>query len=145
MIIYDLLCENDHRMEGWFSGPEDYESQLDQGLIRCPHCDTPAVRRVPSAVALASGTRSESTAVTSVAALPEDSQAMGLYRQLVGALMASTEDVGTAFAEEARKIHYREAPERGIRGSATDEEFDALRDEGIELIRLPIVAKRKLS
>ena len=60
MIIYDLLCENDHRMEGWFAGPEDFECQLERGLIRCPHCDTPEVRRVPSAVAVASGPRGDS-------------------------------------------------------------------------------------
>ena len=146
MIIYDLLCENDHRMEGWFAGPEDFECQLERGLIRCPHCDTPEVRRVPSAVAVASGPRGDSPGPeTSVAAVPAGSQAMALYRQLVNVLMASTEDVGSAFAAEAHKIHYHEAPERAIRGRTSDQEFEALREEGIELIRLPLPRKEDLS
>jgi hypothetical protein len=39
------------------------------------------------------------------------------------------------FAEEARKIHYLEAPERSIRGEASAEEYEALREEGIEVFR----------
>ena len=48
----------------------------------------------------------------------------------------SREDVGQAFAEEARKIHYNEAPERPIRGVASADECDELRDEGIQILHL---------
>jgi hypothetical protein len=56
--------------------------------------------------------------------------------------MDNTEDVGPAFPEEARKIHYRESAERRIRGTASRDEVDALRDEGIDVIALPIPAHR---
>lgn len=46
--------------------------------------------------------------------------------------------MGHDFAEEARKIHYREAPERSIRGHATADETAELREEGIEVVSLPI-------
>jgi hypothetical protein len=49
-----------------------------------------------------------------------------------------TEDVGERFAEEARRIHYREVPERAIRGKATRDEAKALRDEGIEVVSVPL-------
>jgi hypothetical protein len=49
-----------------------------------------------------------------------------------------TEDVGRDFAEEARKIHYQEAPERSIRGHATVDETAELREEGIEVVSLPV-------
>lgn len=62
---------------------------------------------------------------------------MSLYRQLVQAIVSSSEDVGTAFAEEARKIHYNEAPERSIRGQATIDECEALKEEGIAVFSLP--------
>ena len=57
-----------------------------------------------------------------------------------------TEDVGERFAEEARRIHYQEAPERGIRGVASREEARALLEEGIDVMPLPIaeMAKQKL-
>ena len=70
---------------------------------------------------------------------------MGVYRQLVQSIIASTEDVGTRFAEEARKIHYKEVPERAIRGQTTSEERDILREEGIEVLQLPVVDKEDLN
>lgn len=69
--------------------------------------------------------------------MPVGAQAMEIYRQLVQAIVSQSEDVGTSFAEEARKIHYNEAPERPIRGDATTDECDALRDEGINVMYLP--------
>lgn len=79
------------------------------------------------------------------AAMPAGSQAVTLYRQLTNIMMAASEDVGTAFAEEARRIHYQEAPERPIRGQTTDEEYEALQEEGIGVIRLPAIKKEDLS
>jgi len=58
--------------------------------------------------------------------------------KLIEHVIANTEDVGTAFPEEARKIHYKEAPERKIRGSASSDEVHELRDEGIEVVALPV-------
>jgi hypothetical protein len=53
-------------------------------------------------------------------------------------LINKTEDVGHDFAEEARKIHYQEAPERSIRGHATIDETAELREEGIDVVSLPV-------
>jgi len=54
-------------------------------------------------------------------------------------LMRRSEDVGSAFAEEARRIHYKESPERSIRGQTTLDEAEALRDEGIEVMAMPLL------
>ncbi|HZX30506.1 MAG TPA: DUF1178 family protein [Rhodocyclaceae bacterium] len=151
MIIYDLCCDSQHRFEGWFRSAEDFESQLEQRLVTCPQCDSEVVRRVPSAVAISSSPRDtvetvpmqEQQAVA--AAMPVGSQAMALYRQLANLMMTVSEDVGHSFAEEARRIHYKEAPERPIRGQTTDEEYEALQDEGIGVIRLPAIKKEDLS
>ena len=51
--------------------------------------------------------------------------------------------MGTQFAEEARKIHYGESEERNIRGQATREETEALLDEGIDIVPLPVPAGLK--
>lgn len=152
MIIYDLCCDNEHRFEGWFQSPADFDVQLERGLIHCPQCDSGVVRRVPSAVAIGGHPQpveghsqpGRSTAATFNAA-SANAQIKSLYQQLVSAVMAASEDVGTGFAEEARRIHYNEAPERPIRGQTTDEEYEALQDEGIEIIRLPLPRKEDLS
>jgi hypothetical protein len=51
--------------------------------------------------------------------------------------------VGEKFADEARKIHYGESQERNIRGQASREETEALQEEGIAVMPLPIPAALK--
>ena len=67
------------------------------------------------------------------------SQSLRAVRQVLN----STEDVGERFPEEARRIHYGEVEERGIRGRASREDADALREEGIEVMALPLPAAVK--
>ncbi|RZL10337.1 MAG: DUF1178 family protein [Rubrivivax sp.] len=61
-----------------------------------------------------------------------------LYLSAVRAVLAHTEDVGQRFADEARAIHQGDAPSRLIRGQASVEQAEALRDEGIEVLALPV-------
>ncbi len=148
MIIYDLCCDNEHRFEGWFQSPADFEVQSDGGLIRCPRCDSGEVRRVPSAVAIGGHqvpSEVRPSAAATFSAAGANAQVRALYHQLVSAVLSSTEDVGTGFADEARRMHYDEAPERAIRGQTTDEEYEALKEEGIDVIRLPLPRKEDLS
>lgn len=144
MIIYDLACDNGHRFEGWFRSPKDFDAQLSAQLVSCPQCDSKVVRRIPSAVAIAAAheparPQGEGQASHALAGahLSNNPEIQSIYRQLVKAIVANTEDVGASFAEEARKIHYQEAPERAIRGQATADEFEALKDEGIDILPLP--------
>jgi hypothetical protein len=58
-------------------------------------------------------------------------------------MVKNTEDVGDRFAEEARRIHYAEAPARGIRGVASREEARELADEGIDVMAVPFAAALK--
>lgn len=150
MIIFDLACDNGHRFEGWFHSAQDFEEQLEHDIVHCPQCESGGVRRVPSAVAISTPRHDVPVQPASqpgmvAAALPAGEQAMAIYQQLVAVMLAGSEDVGPRFAEEARRIHYNEAPERPIRGQTTDDEYDALKDEGIEIIRLPALKKENLS
>ena len=52
-------------------------------------------------------------------------------------LVDKSEDVGSSFAEDARKIHYKETSERSIRGQTSADEVSALREEGIDVLALP--------
>ncbi|PIT73272.1 DUF1178 family protein [Limnohabitans sp. G3-2] len=65
-------------------------------------------------------------------------QMQAAMMKMVRHVMANTEDVGSQFAEEARKIHYGEREERNIRGQASREETEALIDEGIDVMPLPV-------
>jgi hypothetical protein len=143
MIVYDLICARQHRFEGWFASTEDYARQHEQTMIRCPVCDDAAIERRPSAnvqVGRAALPEAESERETE-AVTSGEAEALKLMRRLV----ANAENVGRAFPEEARKIHYDEAPKRGIRGQASPEEAESLRDEGIDFMSLPGFLTRDLN
>jgi hypothetical protein len=61
-------------------------------------------------------------------------RAVGILRDQIE---ESTDDVGDKFVDEARRIHYGEAEERGIRGVASEKEAADLDEEGIDVYRLP--------
>lgn len=151
IIIYDLECEYSHRFEGWFRSNEDFDDQREQKLLTCPECGTSAIRKVPSKINIGGKPHTESKVSEAqgagVPAAPtvqkpnsvDVATAFVMARQAIQALINHSEDVGDRFAEEARKIHYEEAPIRAIRGQASPEEFEELRDEGIEVIALPVL------
>ena len=138
MIIFDLSCEEGHRFEGWFASHEDFNAQQEKGLVRCPHCDSSQVRRIPSASHIAAP---RSSSATDSAANPAG-DTLRLLRRLGEAILQNSEDVGRRFAEEARRIHYAEAPARTIRGQATREEFLELHEEGIDVLPVPTLADK---
>lgn len=142
MKVLNLQCSHGHGFEGWFGSEDDYQSQLERGLVECPLCADKAVTRLPSAPRLnLSGSREEVMVPSSgrpVAPTPEQASVEALWLGAVRHVMANTEDVGERFAEEARRIHYGETEHRGIRGRASTEDAQALRDEGIEVMALPL-------
>jgi hypothetical protein len=141
MKVLNLRCGNDHRFEGWFASDDDFVSQGERGLMACPICSDHAITRLPSAprvnvLGRGDDARSSSSVDAVLPAHPEKQQAQWL--RAVREMIASTEDVGERFAEEARRIHYGEAEQRGIRGRASREDAQSLRDEGIEVLSLAL-------
>jgi hypothetical protein len=141
MKVFNLACEHDHRFEGWFGSAEDYDSQLARRLIECPVCAATAIRKMPAAPRLNLSGASEAPAMPEAAApgRPLDPRAVqALFMKMARNIVENTEDVGDRFAEEARRIHYNESPERGIRGVASPDEARELADEGIEVVSFPL-------
>ena len=145
MIVFDLGCDNEHRFEGWFSSSEDFERQHKEHLLSCPICSSTEVRRLLTAARVNTG-KPERDNEEAGRRGEQVTQEAGHYANFDGARMLklishiveNTEDVGRAFAEEARKIHYQEAPERHIRGTALPQEVESLREEGIDVVALPV-------
>jgi len=142
MKVLDLRCANDHRFEGWFGSDADLQSQQERGLLTCPVCGHNEVERLPSAPRLnLSSSRAEPAQKSGA---PKAAEGEGgapvalqqLYLKAVRHVLANTEDVGDRFAEEARRMHYDEAPERGIRGTTSREEAQELAEEGIDVMPL---------
>lgn len=146
MKVFNLACEHEHHFEGWFASTHAYDEQLDRGLLECPVCASKSIRRMPAAPRLnlsparPAPARGESAPGTApaAAAMPTPQQLQAMWMKMARHLVRNTEDVGERFAEEARRIHYHEAPERGIRGVTTPRERAELSDEGIEVFSFPL-------
>jgi hypothetical protein len=141
MIIYDLVCSRAHRFEGWFASADDFALQHEATLIRCPVCDDAVIERRLSANVQTGRPPAEVESKEPLNVAGGEVEALNLVRRLI----ANSDDVGAAFAEEARKIHYEEVPKRSIRGQATRDEADELRDEGIDFMSLPNILTRNLN
>ena len=155
MKVLNLRCTNGHGFEGWFGSEDNFLDQNGRGLIECPLCADRVVTRMPSAPRLnLSGAREPvslaapeaqacaaapaSIEVTASVSGQQPPDVQAAWMAGVRQLLARTEDVGARFAEEARRIHYGEAKNRGIRGHASAEEREALLDEGIETVAIPV-------
>ncbi len=136
MKVLDLQCSNGHGFEGWFASEDDFRDQHGRGLVECPLCADTGVSKLPSAPRINLG--AAAPAERRNVALAPDAQMQAAWMKMVREVMANTEDVGDRFPEEARRIHYGESEGRGIRGQATREETEALIEEGIGVVPLPI-------
>ena len=134
MIHYSLVCDNSHKFDGWFASADAYEAQKGRGLVTCPVCTSTAVDKAIMAPAVS---RSGSDKVALSAGHPMQAQLREAMLALRNKVTSEADYVGDRFAEEARKIHYKEVDQRGIYGEATREEVSALAEEGIDFMPLP--------
>ena len=141
MKVLNLRCAGGHGFEGWFASEDDFVTQSAEAGIACPLCASTEISRLPSAPRLNVGRPHAGDAAEPQAQSQAQGMQMTLQSQwlkVVRQVMSSTEDVGDRFAEEARRIHYGEVEERGIRGRASREDAEALREEGIAVVALPL-------
>jgi hypothetical protein len=133
MIRYALLCEHEHEFEGWFGASADFDNQQARGLIECPVCGSKAVSKAIMAPAVA-GTRRRSQDQTPAQTQAMMMEAMGRIRRHVE---DNFDDVGDAFASEARAIHEGRSEDRGIYGQATSQEVRDLVEDGVPVAPMP--------
>jgi len=172
VIKYTLVCDHAHSFEGWFRNSDDFEKQCGRNLVACPVCGStevrkglmaPAVSTARGKEALVSAGRNEMQAQEAASApaaqdpapapamqpsamLPKDIQQKEIVealRLVRSRIVENSENVGTNFASEARKIHNGEAEERSIYGETTPKDAEALMEEGISVFPLPDLPDEK--
>jgi hypothetical protein len=154
MIRFALHCGQDHSFEGWFKDGQAFERQAGDGDIACPVCGDRAVRKAVMAPAVVrSGARVPAAPPQPPDRLPapvpqqqppehvKAAMMVAMARQVREHVEKNFDNVGEHFPEEARRIHYGEAEERGIFGKATPDEAKELHEEGIQVRPLPELPK----
>lgn len=133
MIKYQLECDKDHQFAGWFQSSDAFDKQVKRKLVECPNCGS---KKVHKALMAPNVSTSRKKSETSPVARAELMQAM---RELRSKVEENAEYVGPRFAEEARRIHYKETADKGIYGEASLAEAKDLLEEGIDFMPLPLL------
>ncbi|MGB7286659.1 MAG: DUF1178 family protein, partial [Salaquimonas sp.] len=135
MIKYSLGCEKEHEFEGWFASSDEFARLQKGDLLDCPVCGSSKIHKrlmAPSVkttkgkeLALAPSQnydlsqpakeiveppRVPLAATPNIPDLPPEVQIeiVEQLRQIRKKVIASAENVGEKFSEEARKMHYGE-------------------------------------
>jgi len=136
VIHYSLVCDRSHKFDGWFANAAAYDAQKQRGLVTCPICLTTSVDK---ALMAPSVNRTDNEKVSLSIGHPQHQQLREAMLALRNKVTSEADYVGDKFADEARKIHFKEIDARGIYGEATREEVAALVEDGVDFMPLPSV------
>lgn len=136
MISYSLVCEKSHKFDAWFRSAEAYDEQATRGVVTCPVCNSVKVGKALMAPSLS---RMNTDKLSLSSGHPQQSEIRELLRAMRRKVTSEADYVGDRFAEEARRIHFKEADPRGIYGEATRDEVAELIDDGVDFLPLPHV------
>ncbi|HTN97467.1 MAG TPA: DUF1178 family protein [Nordella sp.] len=148
MIRYDLICDDGHEFDGWFSDSAAFDAQAKRGLVTCVQCGSARIEKqlMAPGIPVKANRKQEGPAKPPAAKPvlastfdPRQEKLLQMMREMRKAVEENAEYVGNRFAEEARKIHYAESEKRGIYGETTAEDAKELIEEGIEIHPLPVL------
>ena len=132
MIRYHLKCDQNHEFESWFQSGAAFDKLVAAGMISCNACGSTAVAKSIMAPAV-----STSHEITAPKATPNPIEA------LRAKVEAESDYVGRAFAKVARDMHDGLSPERPIYGEANLQEAKKLVADGMPVVPLPFVPRKK--
>ena len=153
MIKYSVACDQAHIFTSWFRSSDDYDEQALRGLVECPTCQSTKVTKAVMSPNIARRDRPHGATPKADGAAPsleaaDKPQALALLddgsrhlraalRDLRTKIMEASTDVGDQFAEQARRMHDGDIPQRPIRGQTTLDEARALWEGGVPVMPIP--------
>lgn len=168
MIVFDLKCSQHHIFEGWFGSNQDFENQVERGLLSCPICGDIKVEKavmaplvgsksnqkddkqlskigqeqLSSPLAMKDSAEPDKQVADAALTNADIKQALTQLAKLQEKALQGSEWVGKHFVETARAMHYGEQEHKAIYGEASQQDAKDLLDEGIDVAPLPLPVKR---
>lgn len=136
MIRYTLKCDQDHQFDSWFQSSQGFDALAKAGHVSCAICGSTNVERALMAPSVAQKTDKPDLK-------SPQSDVETAVTQMRREVEANSEYVGVSFAQEARKMHDGDAPERAIYGEAKLDDAKKLIEDGVPVAPLPFMPKRK--
>lgn len=153
MIKYQLICNNEHRFDGWFPNIAEFERQQEKKLLICPMCDSNQVNRAIMAPSIGKTKTKTKTKTKSKSQQDKEefyrgqftddtmipaSRAKDILRKIRKQIVTEFDNVGNKFVKEYRKHEKGERDDK-FYGTPSKEEVKELLEEGIDLFHLPNV------
>ena len=156
---FNLRCNLDHDFEGWFPNKDELLRQIGKGLVECPYCGTINVKKTLSSPNISTKSNKKLTDTTknlnssssklqdvndnfeSKNTVFNNYQLRKIYKNLQKTIEKEFTNVGSNFANEARKIHYGEKKPKNIYGKCSESERVDLEKEGVDFASIPWVSR----
>ena len=135
MIKYSLICKNCNlTFESWFANSKEFEKLKRKKFLSCHKCNSINIEKNLMAPSLISK-NSEKLKSEDIKKFNKIKKTIIEYQKFV---QNNFKYVGNNFAHEARSIHYNEKKkQKGIYGSASKQELQELKEEGIDTQVIP--------
>ncbi|MFA5580854.1 MAG: DUF1178 family protein [Paracoccaceae bacterium] len=147
MIRYSLKCPANHSFESWFKSSDAFETLQKSALLSCPVCGASEITKAVMAPRIQSQSApapDREPPAQALLASPSKRVAEAM-ENLRREIEAHSEHVGDSFAREARAIHEGDAPARAIHGEAHPDEARQLLQDGVQVLPLPFIPRRKVN
>ena len=156
---FNLRCNFDHDFEGWFPNKDELLKQIGKGLVECPYCGTINVKKTLSSPnistksnkKLADTTKNLNSSSSKLQDVNDNFESKNtvfnnyqlrkIYKNLQKTIEKEFTNVGSNFANEARKIHYGEKKPKNIYGKCSESERVDLEKEGVDFASIPWVSR----
>ena len=156
---FNLRCNLDHDFEGWFPNKDELLKQIGKGLVECPYCGTINVKKTLSSPnistksnkKLADTTKNLNSSSSKLQDVNDNFESKNtvfnnyqlrkIYKNLQKTIEKEFTNVGSNFANEARKIHYGEKKPKNIYGKCSESERVDLEKEGVDFASIPWVSR----
>ena len=120
MIKYNLICQNNHEFESWFSDSIEFEKLKKNQLLECIYCSSRKISKsiMSPSVSLIKKNKNLKRLEKS---LKSEKQKLIKIRNYVE---SNFEYVGKNFSKKVREIYYDKDSKKTIYGSTTSKERD---------------------
>jgi len=141
MIKYKLICKNCNLLfDSWFGSSNEFEKLKNKKFLICHNCDSKRIEKSIMAPQLISKSEIRNSEQKN-SNFNKISKKIKEYQNFI---KNNFEYVGKNFAYEARSIHYNEKKkDKGIYGTASNEELKELKEEGINTEVIPWIEDKK--
>ena len=138
MIKYNLVCDNEHEFESWFSDSLEFEKLKNKKLLECIYCSSKRIEKSIMSPMISNSNNLDFSNDKFERELLKEKKRLEQIRKYIE---KNYEYVGKNFSKKVREIYYDKKSKKTIYGTTTPKEREELAEEGIDLLSIPWIGK----